>query len=101
MSSTSKLRGNITHIQQLTLRSQRDSRHVGPDLLEHTRHNHRVNRANMIDQTFRIILIGSGANKILLLQPEVSDLIVLSQPKLIIDMPKQSHSSQRERLIDF
>ncbi len=52
--------------------------------LENTRHHHRFDGADMIDQPLGIAPVGPSAGKILFLQPQVGDLVVVRQMEMVI-----------------
>ena len=51
----------------------------------------------MIDQTFRILTVGAGANKIGFLQPKVRDLVLMRQAEMTIHVPQKPRARKRVR----
>ena len=71
------------------------------DFLEDASDNHWFNRADMVDQTFCIGRFGATAGEVGLLQPEVSNLVMVLKAKLVIDMFEQPHTREWIGLVHF
>src|SRR5262245_29153250 len=93
-SSTKSLRDFVyTHL--LALGTEAYAGQFRFQFLEHACHNNRFDGADVIDQPFRVILPSPGAREIGFLQPEVGDLVLLSQPELVQDALQQTDARQR------
>src|SRR5579884_2802486 len=101
MAASAKERRNLVHVHLLAFGTQANARQFGRDFLEKTRDDHRFNRADMVNQPFRVIGLCTGPGIILLLQPEISDLVIMRQAEIVIDMLEQFRARERIRLIDF
>src|SRR5207245_6502761 len=69
--------------------------------VEGTGHHDRRNRTNMVDETFGIAALGAGAGEVGFLQPKISDLVLMSEMEMAVEMPEQPRAGERVRLIDF
>ena len=78
--------GDFIHVNGVVLGSQTDARQVRREFLEHASDDHRLNRANMVDESFGVATVGARAGEIALFQPDVGDAIVVSQMKVAVKM---------------
>src|ERR1044071_4163631 len=79
MASTAKFSGDFIYVHFLALGTQADASQFGLQFLKHTRDNHRLDGADMIDEALGVAAIGAGTGEIGFLEPEVSDLIVVRE----------------------
>jgi hypothetical protein len=55
----------------------------------------------VIDETFGVVGFGAGAGEVILLEPEVTDLGVVSEVEVVIDVAKEPDAGQGVGLIDL
>src|SRR2546422_2460268 len=101
MAATTKLGGDVVHVHIRAFRAKTDSRQFRFDFLEDTGHHDWRDGTDMIDKTLGIAALGAGAREVGFLQPKISDLILMSEMEMAVEMPKQPRTGERIRLIDF
>ncbi len=77
-------------------RAQADARHFRLHFLEHAGDDDRLNRAEVVNQAFRVVALRAGAGEILFLQPEPRDAVVVGQPEFAVNMLEQLCARQRD-----
>jgi hypothetical protein len=101
MTSAAKLRRNFIHVYFVTLGTKAEARQFRLDFFEEARDDHRLDGANVIDQTFRIVRLGAGAGVVGFLEPEVSDLVIMRETEVIEHVAQQAHPRERIGLVNF
>src|SRR5438105_3906677 len=99
MAATAEERGNIVYIDLLAFRTKTDARHFRLDFFEDTSHDDGGDGPDVIDEPFGITAFGAGAGKVGLLEPEVSDLILMGEVEMAVNMPQQARARERIGLI--
>ena len=82
-------------------RAQADARQFRFHFLEHAGDHHRLNRADVVNQAFRVVALRAGAGEIFFLQPEPRDAVVVRQPEFAVNVLQQPGARQRIRLINL
>ena len=92
MAATAEDGGDFIYIHFIAFRTQADAREFRFQFLKNASHDHRCDGANMINQSFGIIRVCAGAEKVGFLEPEIGDLIVVGQPEVIIDVLQETRA---------
>src|SRR5258707_1617379 len=101
MADIDKLSGDVVYIHFRAFRAKTDSGQFRFDFFEDTGHHDGRNRTNMVDETFGITALGAGARQVGFLEPKISDLVLMSEMKMAVEMPEQARAGERIGLIDF
>ena len=86
MAATTKFGGDFVHVHFLALGPKADAGEFGFEFFEHAGHDHRFDGAYVIDETFGVAAVRAGACEISFLQPEVSDLIVVREAEMAVNV---------------
>ena len=92
---------DFAHVHLPAFGAQADARQFRFQLLKHARDHHRLNGADVVNQTFRVVALRAGAGEIFFLQPEPGDAVVVRQPEFAVNMLQQPRARQRIRLVNF
>src|ERR1051325_895333 len=72
-------------VHLLALGTEADAGERGINLLEQDRDDHRIDCADVVDQSLAVVRQCAGAGEVFLLEPEVGDAVVVGQMKTVID----------------
>ena len=86
MATAAKLAANFIHVDRRMFRAEADAREFRLNFLKYARHDHRLDRADVVNQAFGVVTLRAGAGKITFLQPEPRDLIISGQPEFAVNV---------------
>ena len=89
VTATTEFGGDFIDVNFLAFRAEANAGEVGLNFLKNASHDDRSNGSDMIDQTFRIAAIGTGACEVGLLEPEISNLIVMREPEMAVNVTQE------------
>ena len=101
MSAAAELRRHLIHVHRVALGAEADPRHRRPHFFKDAGHDHRLDGANMVNQPLGVAAVGPGAGEVPVLQPELGDLVVVSQVEMIIDVLEQTDAREGEGLVNL
>ena len=101
MAAATKLGGDVVYIHVRAFRAKTDSGQFRLDFLEDTSNDDRRDGTDMVDETLGIAAFGAGARVVGFLQPKISDLVLMSEMEMAVDVTEQSRTGERIGLIDF
>ena len=101
MAAATKLGGDVVYIHVRAFRAKTDSGQFRLDFLEDTSNDDGRDGTDMVDETLGIAAFGAGARVVGFLQPKISDLVLMSEMEMAVDVPEQSRTGERIGLIDF
>src|SRR5438477_10909559 len=101
MAATPKLRGDFVHVHCSAFRAEADPRQFRFQFLEDTSHHYRRDGADVIDEALGVAALGACASEVGLFEPEIGDLIVVSEAEVPVNVPEETRSGERVGLIYF
>jgi len=92
---------DFVDVHLFALGTKTNTRQFRFDFLENACNDYWCDGANVIDQPFGIAAIGAGASEIGFFQPKVSNLILVRETKVAVNVAQQAHTGERVGLINF
>src|SRR5665213_4342114 len=96
-----ELRGDFVDVDLGRFRPQTDANQARLNFLKNAGDDHRLDGADVVDQTFGVAAIRAGAREIFFLEPEVGDLVAMGQVKLIVNVLEQTDAREGKRLVNL
>ena len=99
MATPAKFGGDFVHIYVFAFRPQTDAGQVRLNFFKDTGNNHGFDGADVIDEAFRIASIRASAREICFPEPEISNLVLVSESKVAINVFQQPGTGKRIGLV--
>ena len=98
MAAAAKLRGDFVHVHLVAFGAQADARQVRFHFLEHAGDDDRLDGADVVNQTLRVVGFRAGAGEVRFLQPEIGDLVVVRQAEMVVNVLAAAARARADRI---
>src|SRR5438093_6552427 len=101
VAAAAKLAGDVAHVHAVAFRAEADARQFRIQLFKDAGHDDRFDGADVVNEPLGVGGVRAGAREVGLLEPEVSDLIVVREPEMVIEVLEQADAGEGVGLVNL